>query len=128
MKVRKRKKYLNRTLNPLGRRCPGFHPGCMICQSYRYFDEHGRFPSFDEADCLACIANRLISAVEGSSLPEINKKMLLDLVDHFGVVDLRRYEADEGPLASSVLAALQEDARRRLPTGEILSQEHLFHE
>lgn len=127
MKVRQRKKYLSRTLNPLGRRCPGFHPGCMICQSYRYFDEHGRFPSFDEAGDLALIANRLISAIEGSSLPETNKKMLLDIVDHFGVVDLRRYEANEEPLASSVLAALQEDARRRLPTGE-MPQEHLFDE
>ncbi len=128
MKVRERKKYLKRTLNPLGRRCPGYHPGCMICQSYRYFDEHGRFPSFEDADCLAFIANRLISAVEGSTLPETTKKTLLDFVDRFGAVDLRRYGADEGPLAPSVLAALQADARRRLPTGEILSREHLFDE
>lgn len=98
----------------------------MICQSYRYFDQHGRFPSFDEASDLAYIANRLIAAIENSTLPEHEKKMLLDVVDRFSASDLARYEADEGPLSASVLSALQADARRYMPTGEIPSREHLF--
>lgn len=110
MKLRQRKKYLSRTLNPLGRRCTGFHAGCMVCQSYRYFDESGRFPSFDEAGDLASIANRLIAVVERSSLPETSKKALLKVVDNFGTADFHRYEAVEGLLSPSILAALQEDA------------------
>jgi len=126
MRLRKRRRYLNRTHNPLGRRCPGFHPGCMICQSYRYFDQHGRFPTFDEASDLAYIANRLIAAIEDSTLPEHEKKRMLEVVDRLGASDLARYDADEEPLPASVLSALQADATRYLPRGEIHARERMF--
>lgn len=75
---------------------------------------------------MAYIADRLITAIENSTLPGHEKKMLLEVVDRFDASDLARYKADEGPLSSSVLNALQADAMRRLPTGKILSREQLF--
>lgn len=32
----------------IGHRCKDYCPGCIVCECYRYLDQHGRFPSFDE--------------------------------------------------------------------------------
>jgi hypothetical protein len=33
----------------LGKRCPEYMAGCIICDGYRFFDENGRYPfSFEE--------------------------------------------------------------------------------
>lgn len=32
----------------IGNRCKDYGPGCLVCESYRFYDQHGRFPSFDE--------------------------------------------------------------------------------
>ena len=31
-----------------GRRCKDYFPGCLACEAYRFLDELGRFPTFDE--------------------------------------------------------------------------------
>ena len=34
----------------IGRRCKAYMAGCIVCDSYRFLDETGRFPrGFDEA-------------------------------------------------------------------------------
>lgn len=32
----------------LGYRCKDYCAGCIVCESYRYLDQHGRFPTFEE--------------------------------------------------------------------------------
>lgn len=35
-----------------GNRHSEFEPGCFTCEAYKFFDEHGRFPSRDEVSDL----------------------------------------------------------------------------
>jgi hypothetical protein len=37
----------------LGHRCSEYFAGCIVCDSYRYLDRHGRFPTFDEVCALS---------------------------------------------------------------------------
>jgi hypothetical protein len=39
----------------IGNRCSAYYPGCIVCEMYRYKDQHGGFPTFDEA-CAICDA------------------------------------------------------------------------
>ena len=51
MKVRSlRERFYRKTGGPrqIGNRCKDYGPGCIVCESYRFYDERGRFPSFDE--------------------------------------------------------------------------------
>lgn len=32
----------------VGHRCTAYFPGCIVCEAYRFLDQHGRFPSFAE--------------------------------------------------------------------------------
>lgn len=32
----------------IGHRCKVYCAGCIVCESYRFLDQHGRFPSFNE--------------------------------------------------------------------------------
>jgi len=43
----------------LGNRCSAYFAGCIVCESYKHLDEHGRFPTFDEACAICDEANRL---------------------------------------------------------------------
>lgn len=45
-----RNRFYRKTGGPrgIGHRCKEFFPGCIVCESYRFLDERGRFPSFDE--------------------------------------------------------------------------------
>lgn len=38
----------------LGRRCKSYCPDCYVCESYRFFDSTGRFPSFEEVNGCIC--------------------------------------------------------------------------
>lgn len=52
MKVRnlRRRVYRKKGGPPnIGLRCKDFEGGCIVCQCYRYFDENGGFPSFEQA-------------------------------------------------------------------------------
>lgn len=52
MKLRSLKwRFYRKTGGPreLGHRCKDFCGGCIVCESYRYLDQHGGFPSFEEA-------------------------------------------------------------------------------
>lgn len=51
MKVRKlRSRFYKKAGGPrgIGNRCSDYGAGCIVCESYKYFDERGRFPTFDE--------------------------------------------------------------------------------
>lgn len=51
MKVRQlRLRFYRKTGGPrqIGHRCKDYCPGCIVCESYRFLDQHGRFPSFGE--------------------------------------------------------------------------------
>lgn len=50
MTLRKlRYRFYRKTGGPrMGNRCNDFAAGCLVCESYRFLDLHGRFPSFDE--------------------------------------------------------------------------------
>jgi hypothetical protein len=51
MKVKSlRQRFYRKTGGPrqIGHRCKAHFPGCIVCESYRFLDEHGRFPTFDE--------------------------------------------------------------------------------
>jgi hypothetical protein len=38
----------------IGLRCKAYQAGCIVCDSYRFFDESGRFPySFEEANAFS---------------------------------------------------------------------------
>jgi hypothetical protein len=32
----------------LGNRCKEYYEGCIVCDSYKVYDETGRFPSYEE--------------------------------------------------------------------------------
>lgn len=32
----------------IGNRCKEYAEGCIICDAWKFYDERGRFPSFDE--------------------------------------------------------------------------------
>ena len=74
MKVRRlRWRFYRKTGGPrgVGLRCKDYGPGCMICESYRFFDEHGRFPSFDEVApiCDEILGNPPRTSNEPSPIP-----------------------------------------------------------
>lgn len=51
MNIRRlRMRFYRKTGGPrhIGLRCKAYGPGCLVCESYRFLDEHGRFPSSDE--------------------------------------------------------------------------------
>ena len=51
MKVQRlRRRFYRKTGGPrqIGHRCREYFPGCIVCESYRFLDQHGRFPTFDE--------------------------------------------------------------------------------
>jgi hypothetical protein len=37
----------------LGPRCHDYGAGCLSCEMYRHLDEHGRFPTWDEARAIS---------------------------------------------------------------------------
>lgn len=45
-----RHRFYRKTGGPrqIGHRCKDYFPGCIVCERYRFLDQHGRFPSFDE--------------------------------------------------------------------------------
>lgn len=50
MKLRKmRRRAHQRRGFGYGKRCPEYFRGCIICEAYRYYDEHKRWPTFEEA-------------------------------------------------------------------------------
>lgn len=52
MKVRSlRKRTYRKAGGPrrIGLRCKEYCAGCIVCECYRFLDDFGRFPSFDEA-------------------------------------------------------------------------------
>jgi hypothetical protein len=56
MKIKKlRWRFYRKTGGPrgLGNRCADYGPGCLVCESYRYLDQHGRFPSFDVVNAIS---------------------------------------------------------------------------
>jgi hypothetical protein len=56
MKVTKlRWRFYRKTGGPRGwgNRCKDYGPGCMRCEMYRYLDEHGRFPTWDQARAIS---------------------------------------------------------------------------
>lgn len=42
----------------VGNRCKAYCPGCIVCESYRFLDQHGRFPTFDEVSPICDEENR----------------------------------------------------------------------
>ena len=64
MEVRKlRKRFYKKTGGPkgIGNRCKEYVEGCIVCESYRYFDQHGRFPLFDEVSQIIDEINKVES-------------------------------------------------------------------
>lgn len=43
----------------IGLRCKEYSPGCICCESYKFYDEHGRFPTLDEVFPIAEEASRI---------------------------------------------------------------------
>jgi hypothetical protein len=35
-------------LRNIGHRCSEYAGGCIVCESYKFYDEHGKFPTYDE--------------------------------------------------------------------------------
>ena len=52
MKVRTRLKLraYRKTGGPIniGNRCKSYEQGCVVCEAYRFYDERGRFPTWEE--------------------------------------------------------------------------------
>ncbi len=51
MKVRNiRKRFYRKQGGPrgIGLRCKDYAAGCIVCDSYRFYDRFGRFPSYEE--------------------------------------------------------------------------------
>jgi hypothetical protein len=56
MSVRRlRRRFYRKTGGPrgIGNRCKDYGPGCIVCESYRHLDQHGRFPTFEEARAIS---------------------------------------------------------------------------
>jgi hypothetical protein len=32
----------------IGNRCKSYEQGCVVCEAYRFYDERGRFPTWEE--------------------------------------------------------------------------------
>ena len=37
----------------IGLNCKDYQPGCMVCDSYQYLRDHGRFPTFEEVRAIS---------------------------------------------------------------------------
>lgn len=56
MKLRNlRWRFYRKTGGPrgIGSRCTAYFAGCIVCESYRYLDEHGRFPTWEQARAIS---------------------------------------------------------------------------
>lgn len=42
----------------IGLRCKDYCSGCIVCESWKFRDEHGRFPSYEEIDPICEEANK----------------------------------------------------------------------
>jgi hypothetical protein len=50
MKLRKMRRRANQKRGfGYGKRCPEYFRGCIVCEAYHYYDQHKRWPTFDEA-------------------------------------------------------------------------------
>lgn len=52
---RLRGRFYRKTGGPrgIGGRCKVYCAGCIVCESYRYLERHGRFPTFEEVGPIA---------------------------------------------------------------------------
>jgi hypothetical protein len=48
LRLHKRRAYDKRGMQ-WGKRCSEYFAGCICCEAWRFYDETGRFPTFDEA-------------------------------------------------------------------------------
>lgn len=64
MKMRQRKHhiYVKQRGSRFGKRCSDYSPGCIVCESWAFYDEHKRFPNFEEAFARVEKANQLEQA------------------------------------------------------------------
>jgi hypothetical protein len=54
-----------------GKRCPDYCAGCICCEAWKFYDETGRFPTFDEAHAICeeinnALKERLCAAIASS--------------------------------------------------------------
>jgi hypothetical protein len=50
MKLRKVRRRANQQRGfGYGKRCLNYFRGCIVCEAYHYYDQHKRWPTFDEA-------------------------------------------------------------------------------
>jgi hypothetical protein len=67
MNQRQRKRHLSRGRGRYwGKRCSEYCAGCICCEAWKFYDEQGRFPTFEEADR----ASTMAQAEEIQEIPE----------------------------------------------------------